>query len=290
MEWKNIDEKLIRRGEIILALEFVDDYAAELQAMNRDKVGHPYILAKSYIEFLAIIHYLFDVPYRQLEGFTIALKRLIPKLPSGDYSGLRKRIIRLDFSPYKELKGSDTPMVIAVDSTGIKVHKAGDWIKQAHGMRKHYIKIHFAVNVETKEIVAMEITRDNVHDSKVFPKLLKKAEKNGKVVKVIADGAYDTAKIHKLLESKGIYAAIKLRRNSRLDTPSEARRKNVSLYRGIGYRAWTKLKGYGKRWSVETVYSSFKRIFGEFCLANIPKNIKKELFAKAFIYNMLVNL
>jgi len=153
----------------------------------------------------------------------------------------------------------------------------------------YYIKIHFAVNVETKEIVAMEITRDNVHDSKVFPKLLKKAEKNGEVVKVIADGAYDTAKIHKLLESKGIYAAIKPRRNSRLDTPSEARRKNVSLYRSIGYRAWNKLKWYGKRWSVETVYSSLKGYLENF-VANISKNIKKELLAKAFIYNMLVNL
>jgi len=32
-----------------------------------------------------------------------------------------------------------------------------------HG--KRYIKIHFAVDVKTKEVLAMEVTTDDVHDS-----------------------------------------------------------------------------------------------------------------------------
>lgn len=51
-------------GEILLALYFVDSYVDELKVMNRDKVGRPYILTNSFIKFLAITHYLFDVPYR----------------------------------------------------------------------------------------------------------------------------------------------------------------------------------------------------------------------------------
>lgn len=290
MDWKAVDEKLIRRGEILLNLDFLDVYEDELKAMNEGKVGRPYALTERYMEFLSVVRYLFLMPYRQLEGFTRALGRLVPKLPSADYSGLRRRILRLDLSPYENLKGSDEPIAIAVDSTGISVHRAGGWIEREHGKKKRYVKIHFAVNVETREVVAMEVTTDDTHDSKVFPKLLEEAERHGKVVKVYGDGAFDSSDIYELLEPKGIEAAIKPRRNSRLDTPSEARGRNVSLYRRLGHQEWAKTKGYGRRWSVETAYSTFKRALGEFCMAKTLNNVVKELTTKAFIYNMLINL
>jgi len=290
MCWKVVDERLIRRGELLLDLEFLDGYEDELRAMNRGKVGRPYALADRYMEFLLVVRYLFVMPYRQLEGFTRSLNRLVPKLPSADYSGLRKRILRLDLSPYEDLKGSDEPIAIAVDSTGVRVHRAGGWIEREHGKKKRYVKVHFAVNVKTKEVVAIEVTTDDVHDSKVFPKLLEEAEKHGKIVKVYGDGAYDSSDIYELLGSKGMEAAIKPRKNSRLDTPSGARGRTVSLYRRLGHQAWAKLKEYGRRWSVETAYSTFKQALGEFCMAKTLKNIAKELTAKAFIYNMLVNL
>jgi hypothetical protein len=163
-------------------------------------------------------------------------------------------------------------------------------LEREHGEKKRYIKVHFAVNVETREIVAMDVTTDDAHDSKVFPKLLEEAEKHGKIVKVYGDGAFDSSDIYEIPDSKGIEAAIKPRKNSRLDTPSEARGRNVSPYRCLGHQAWAKLKEYGKRWSVETAYSTFKQALGEFCIAKTLKNITKELTAKAFIYNMLVNL
>ena len=47
MGWKEIDEKLIRRGELILDLEFLEGYEEELEAMNHGKTGPPYRLAHS---------------------------------------------------------------------------------------------------------------------------------------------------------------------------------------------------------------------------------------------------
>ena len=290
MDWRRVDERLIRRGEVLLSLDFLEGYGDELRAMNEGKVGRPYALTCRYMEFLMVVRYLFVMPYRQLEGFTRALNRLVPRLPSADYSGLRRRILRLDLSPYEDLRGSEEPIAIAMDSTGVRIHKASGWIEREHGKKKRYIKIHFAVNVETKEVVAMEVTTDDVHDSKVFPSLLEEAERHGKVVKVYGDGAFDSSDIYELLDSKRIEAAIKPRRNSRLDTPSEARGRNVSLYRRLGHQAWAKLKGYGRRWSVETAYSTFKQALGEFCMAKTLRNIVKELAAKTFIYNMLINL
>ena len=77
--------------------------------------------------------------------------------------GLRRRILDLDLSPYSELRdpASKEAIVIAVDSTDIKVHKAGGWVERKHGKKKRYIKLHFAVNVETMEVVAMEVSTDD---------------------------------------------------------------------------------------------------------------------------------
>ena len=38
--------------------------------------------------------------------------------------------------------------------------------------RKGYLKIHVAVNIKTKEILALEVTDEKVHDSKMLRKLV----------------------------------------------------------------------------------------------------------------------
>jgi len=290
MDWKGVDERLVKRGQLLLSLEFLESYDRELKHMNRGKVGRPYVLTERYAEFLSAVRYLFGFPYRQLEGFTRALHRLVPKLPSADYSGLRRRILDLDLQMHESLRLSDEPVVVAVDSTGVRVHKAGGWVEREHGKKKRYVKIHLAVDVETRQALAMLVTTDGTHDSRVFPELLRKTERHGKVSKVIMDGAYDSSEVYETLKRKGIDAVIKPRRNSRSDTPSEPRRKAVTQYKRLGHERWAKLKDYGRRWSVETAYSTFKRTFGEFCMAKTMKNITKELVTKAFIYNMLLNL
>lgn len=289
MGWKDVDERLIRRGELLLSLDFLEGYDRELEGMNRGKEGRPFTLTNSYTRFLGVVRYLFLMPYRQLEGFTIALHRLVPRLPSGDYSGLRRRILDLDLSPYRELRDSREPICIAVDSTGIRVHRAGGWIERLQG-KKRYVKLHFAVNVETREVIALEVSTDDTHDSKALPRLLDEAERHVEVYEMLGDGAYDRSEVYEDLERRGIEAAIKPRRDSRPDTPSEARRRAVRLYQRLGHRGWARHKGYGRRWSVETAYSTFKGAFGEFCMAKTLENIAKELVAKATIYNMLVNL
>jgi hypothetical protein len=39
---------------------------------------------------------------------------------------VRRRILRLDLSPYKSLSKYDGPIAIAVDSSGVRVHKCGE--------------------------------------------------------------------------------------------------------------------------------------------------------------------
>lgn len=72
--------------------------------------------------------------------------------------------------------------------------------------------------------------------------------------------------------------------------PSPARRRAVRRFCELGYEAWAKLKGYGRRWMVETAFSTFKRLFGEHSMARSLENIARELVAKVALYNRLVNL
>jgi len=122
-----------------------------------------------------------------------------------------------------------------------------------------------------KQALAMLVIMEGTHGSRAFPELLRKAETCGKVSKVIADGAYDSSKVYETLEQKGIEAVIKQRRNSRIDTPLEPRRRAVTEDKRLDYRHWADRKGYGKRWSVETAYSTLKRTFGEYCMTKPSK-------------------
>ncbi|OGD61281.1 hypothetical protein A3K78_02670 [Candidatus Bathyarchaeota archaeon RBG_13_52_12] len=121
MGWKDTDERLIRRGELILDPKLLQNPKQELKTMNKHKRGRNYHISNTYIQLLAAIRYLYSMPYRQLEGFTRALHRLVPSTPPrADYSGIRKRILRLSVDPYRDLKETNEPVTIAVDSTGHK--------------------------------------------------------------------------------------------------------------------------------------------------------------------------
>jgi len=113
MDWRLVDEVLIGRGELPLSLDFLESYDFELSLLNDGKDGAPIQDYNGYIVFLAVVRYLSSMPYRQLEGFTRSLHRLIPRLPTIDYSWVRRRM--LDLSPYESLRCYDGPVVIAVD-------------------------------------------------------------------------------------------------------------------------------------------------------------------------------
>lgn len=290
MDWKAVDERLIRRGELILDLESLGNHEKELEEMNKGRPGPRFRIANSYIQLLAVVRYLFQMPYRQLEGYTRALHRLIPELPRADYSGIRKRIQRLPVDPYECLSESSEPVAIALDSTGVKVEKAGGWVERKHGKKKRYVKLHFAVRVDTHEVVSMEVTTDDVHDSKEAAGLLEGAERRANVEEALFDGAYDSEEVYEELEKRRIEAVVKPRSNARSDTGSFSRSVAVGMIRELGYGTWAETVGYGRRWAVETAYSTFKRLFGEGVMGRSLGSIALELAGKVALYNRLVNV
>jgi hypothetical protein len=55
-------------------------------------------------------------------------------------------------------------------------------------------------------------------------------------------------------------------------------------------KRWKRSISYGYRWMTETVFSSIKRMFGEYVAARKFPNMPKELILKASLYNMFATI
>ena len=85
--------------------------------------------------------------------------------------------------------------------------------------KKGYLKIHVAVNVKTKKILAMKVTDEHVHDGKMLPKLIDGVIKSDNMIligKLFADSTYNGNDIFGYLGDNGIEPCIKVRKNSKV--------------------------------------------------------------------------
>jgi hypothetical protein len=254
--WPEYNEQLVRRGWFYLSTDYVKNWDEELKKMNKHKNGHPYRYPETFIRFSGLAYSFLHLPYRQLEGFLRALSGFVPGLRSADYTTLWQRITNLEL----QTPIPDNDIVIAVDSTGLKVTNRGDWMREKHGVeRKGWIKVHIAVDVETRRPITFEITDERITDQEMVEPLLKDI----RLKDALMDGAYDKERVFKFVKDKGVaMPSIKIRKNAMAKAGTE-RAESVLEFQKYGYDRWKKVHKYGRRWAVESVISAIKRIFGE---------------------------
>ncbi|RZB29235.1 MAG: hypothetical protein AEth_01377 [Candidatus Argoarchaeum ethanivorans] len=191
------------------------------------------------------------------------------------------------------IKNKDEDIIIAVDSSGVKVTNRGEWMREKWRIHRGWIKAHIAVNVNTKEIVAIEVTDEQTSDGDKFEDLIEVSEETigyDKIKRALGDGAYDTKGNFSFLHKKGIESGIKTRKDASTKAKgSPYRAKCVRERKKLGYDEWKKKYDYGMRWVVEGTYSSVKRIFGESVRASSNSGMFKEVIMKFTFYNMLLN-
>src|SRR6201993_3178189 len=103
---------------------------------------------------------------RQTEGLigsVIALLGLDLTVP--DHSTMSRRRKTLEMPPLR--RSGSGPLHLLVDSTGLKLGGAGEWLVEKHGTsrRRSWRKLHLGVDAESGEIVAIELTRKEVDDA-----------------------------------------------------------------------------------------------------------------------------
>jgi len=286
-DWKGYNEALVKRGLILLDLDFVADWSRELKAMNESKEGARYRYPESFVKLLAIVH-AYVLPYRQLEGFMRALSQHVDGLKAPDYTTIWWRVakMKIDVASSVEL---DKDVTIAVDSTGIKVSNRGEWIRKKWKVKRGFIKVHIAVDTKTKQILAIEVTKEDVGDGRMLGRLVEGSAGKANVKRVIGDGAYDSKNNFRMLAEMGIDPLIRVRKNASLKGGGCMPRKFVVVEQ-LGNADWRREKGYGYRWMAESAFSSLKRIFGEHITSVKWNSIVNELLLKASIYNLFMSM
>ncbi|MBC7219552.1 MAG: IS5 family transposase [Hadesarchaea archaeon] len=291
-DWKTYNDRLVKRGELLLDLDFVENWEKELEEMNRGKRGKPYAYPESLIEFLAFPRYFFRLPFRQEEGFVEALRKFVPELEVPDYSTICRRINSLQPKFERSLQDLGDDVVVAIDASGIKVTNRGDWIREQWNQkpRRGYLKIHLVVDTKTKQILAMEVTDERTGDIKMFKPLVERASGRARIKLVLADSAYDSRDNFNFLEARGIEPGIKIKRGASGKARGSLARRRAARELLQDEEGWKRKVGYGRRWVVEGTFSNLKRFFGEFVMAQKFENMAREMMLKAFCYNLLIKL
>ena len=284
VNWPRYNKSMVRRGEVVLDFDVIKNWDNELDKINDGKEGALYRYPDSFVQLLGYMRAYFHLPYRQTEGIVRAhAGKEIPSIP--DYSTINRRINKLNIKINEKI-GND--IIIALDSTGIKIANRGEWLRHKWNVRKGYLKIHVAVDINKKKIVSLEVTSEEVHDGSRLKKLVSNASENNDVKRVIADGAYDSKENFRYLFDNGIEAAIKVRKNSSDRSIGCYPRKIAVLKQLKNFEKWKDSVSYGYRWITETVFSSIKRTFGEYVSARNYSNMVKEMMLKASLYNMFI--
>ena len=301
MHWSSYNQSLVRRGEILFSYDFLDGWDADLARMNENKNGKKYKFPDSFILIIGHIKVYLHLPYRQTEGIikaTIGKSILEDKQPAApSYSQICRRTNKLDIDINSSIDDDDDDddddvvIIIAEDSTGIKVTNRGQWMQDKWNVKnkKGYLKIHVAVDIKTKQILALEATDEKVHDSKVIKNLVEGVLNNNRNVKTksfVGDGAYDSNENFKYLTEKRIRPIIKVKRNSIISSKNSNVRNREVGFQIKDYYKWKKKRKYGSRWMAETAFSSIQRMFGEYISATKFQNMVKEMTMKVSLYNL----
>ena len=283
--WPAYNEALKRRGSLTIWF----DPEMSWDGAPTGRRGRQQTYSDAAIQTCLSMKVLFGMALRQTTGFVESLLRLVDldwAVP--DFSTLSRRQKALAVTiPYR---GSQGPLNLLIDSTGIKAEGEGEWHARKHGgaKRRLWRKIHIGVDEQTLEIRALEITGSNVGDAPMLPELLSQIPPDVEIGSVTADGAYDTRKCHDAVADCGAHAVIPPRKNARPWKPSTAgaiaRNEALRASKSLGRAIWRKWTGYHRRSRAETKMHCVK-LLGQSLMARDFDRQVAELQIRAAVLN-----
>jgi IS5 family transposase len=245
------------------------------------------------IEAALTIRMVFHLPLRQTEGFLRSLADLLglePPIP--DHTPLSRRLKRLENLRIRRLV-TEEPIHLLIDSTGLSIH-VGHLRKPPK--RRGWRKLHLAVDADTGEVLASDLTNRRTADCARVHELLDQIE--GQVVSVTADGAYDAGSVYEAARKKGdghrvrvLIPPIKGAQPSSSRSPGQWKRnRNIRSVRKLGRREWFASSGYGRRSLVENAVFRYKAILGQRMRSRSLPNQRVEVQLASKILNTMTSL
>ena len=235
----------------------------------------------------------FRIPLRQAEGLMASVFMLMKvSLNVPDHTTVSRRAAALPPLPHIPAEGT---IHVLIDSTGLKVYGAGQWLEEKHGVRarRDWRKLHLAVEADNFSIVAHTLTDSHTDDpSQVAPLL---SQTDAPIAQVTADGAYDGHPTYSLIAGHGenITVAIPPRSTAvpeETTGPPGQRDRHLAMIQEKGRLAWQKAVGYGKRALVETMMACWKTLIGTRLRARGFAAQKTEVAIGVVVLNRLLSV
>src|ERR1700691_1278661 len=185
--WSAYDASLRRRGSLMVW--FTDEaIAGWLAAPRITRGGQPRHSPPAILTALTL-RAVFRLALRQTEGLIGSIIDLLGlSLAVPDHSTLSRRAATLEVLLRQSSARVDgRPMHLLVDSTGLKLCGAGEWLVEKHGTktRRSWRKLHLGVDADTGQIVTAALTSKEVDDAVQVGPLLDKV--TGPLASVTAD-------------------------------------------------------------------------------------------------------
>jgi hypothetical protein len=134
---------------------------------------------------------VFRLALLQAEGLISSILHLLGlDLAVPDHTTLCRRAETLEM-PRPRLRSDGEPVHLLVDSTGLKLCGAGEWLIEKHGTRtrRSWRKLHLGMDADTGQTVAAVLTGKDADDGAQIGCLLDQVA--APVASSTADGAYD---------------------------------------------------------------------------------------------------
>src|SRR3954449_7275059 len=266
--WRDYDESLRRRGSVTVWFsdEAVEAWEAERRTSRGGQPAYSDLAILTALTFKAV----FRLAYRQTEGLIGSVIGLLGlDLPIPDHTTLCRRAETLEVPRPQSGSGRDgEPVHLLVDSTGLKLCGAGEWLQEKHGTktRRSWHKLHIGLDSDTGRILAATLTNHDVDDAAQVEPLLDQVP--APIASFIGDGAYDQEGVSTLVAKRHPEAAIIVPPRSTA-VPSKTaeaaptqRDRHLQFIAKHGRMSWQKMSGYPPRARAETAIGRFKQVIG----------------------------
>ncbi len=261
------DAALRQRGS--LTVWFTEGAIAAWKANPRTTRGGQPRYSALAIAAALTLRAVFHLALRQTEGLIgsiIALLGLDLAIP--DHTTMSRRAETLQL-PRLRPRRSAEPLHLLVDSTGLKLCGAGEWLHEKHGSktRRAWRALRIGTDADTGEIVAATLTGSDASDASQVGSLLDQVA--GPVASFTADGAYDWDSIYDEVAARHPEAAVVVppRANAvpsnMADTTPTQRDRHLRAIGEQGRMGWQAALGYKWRALIEADVSRFERVIGD---------------------------
>ena len=195
--WPAYEAGLRRRGSLTLWIE-----DAALGDWQSTGPGGQARYTDAAIQTSLMLRMAFKLALRQTEGLMMSVLTLMGLTHSApDHSTVSRRAVALPvIQPAHVPLG---PLHVLIDSTGLQVYGAGQWLEAKHGAksRRTWRKLHLAVDAANGMIVAQTLTDQGTDDPSQVGPLLDQVD--DPIARVTADGAYDGVPTYQTIAAHG---------------------------------------------------------------------------------------